>query len=174
MAVATWFVDSAFNPFDIAKLDAKIVLHQTADEDRRGLCIERDADALAGEVLRRSDKPAVHDDETVTKDPGGENRQRHERQFLRGEPADIFRARHFAGVEFQAVRHPVENLAWIVDDKKIEIDTVGFDIAGLQRQHAVVEAAGEGHRQGRHTGHLTEEFAKKLSYYYTTPAATSF
>jgi hypothetical protein len=151
------------------------VLHQTADEDRRGLGIERHADALAGEILRGRDKPAVHDDETVTKDPRGENRQCHEGQFLRGEPADIFRAGHFAGVEFEPVRHPVENLAWVVYDQKIEVDAIGFDVPRLQRQHAVIEAAGEGHRQARHCGgRLIEEFAKKLSYHYTTPAATSF
>src|SRR5215469_12070561 len=59
MAVTPRFVDRALHPFDAGKVDTEIVLNQAADKDRRGLGVERHADALAGKVLRRVDEPAV-------------------------------------------------------------------------------------------------------------------
>ena len=50
----------------------------------------RNADVLAGQVLGRVHTAAVHDDKAVTKDPGREDRQRHERQLLGGKATDIF------------------------------------------------------------------------------------
>ena len=86
MTISARFIDGALHPFDPIKIDAEIVSHQAADEDRRGLGVERDADALAGEILGRGDEPAIDDDEAVAKDPRGENGQRYEGQFLRREP----------------------------------------------------------------------------------------
>jgi hypothetical protein len=77
-------------------------------------------------------------------------RQRHKRQLLGRKSADIFRARHLADVEFQPARHAIEDLPRIVDDQEIEIDAVWFNVAGMERQHPVVETAGERDRQGWH------------------------
>src|SRR6266566_3350889 len=46
--------------------------------------------------------------------------------------------------------HAVENLPRFVDDEKVEIDTFGFDLAGIERRHTVIEAAGERHRNFGH------------------------
>src|SRR5262245_36185849 len=46
--------------------------------------------------------------------------------------------------------HAVENLPRLVDGEKVEIDTFGFDFAGIERRHAVIEAAGE---RDRNFGH---------------------
>ena len=136
----------------IREVDAEVVLHQAADEERGGLGVERHADPLAFEVLRGFDVLAVDHDEAVAKHPRGEHRQRDERQLFRGIAADELGARHLAGVEFQPVGHAVENLARIVHDEEIQIDALGFDVAGLEREHAIVEAAGEGDRQRSHEG----------------------
>ena len=68
------------------------MLHQATDEDGGGLGVKRNADALAGQFLGRVHAAPVHDDKAVTKDPGREDRQRHERQLLGGKATDIFRA----------------------------------------------------------------------------------
>src|SRR5262249_38953090 len=46
--------------------------------------------------------------------------------------------------------HAVENLPGLVDGEKVEIDTFGFDLASMERRHAVIEAAGERHRNFGH------------------------
>ena len=172
IAVEAGLVDGALDPFDLVEIDAEVVLHQAADEDRGGLGVERHADALAGEVLGRLDVLAVDDDEAVAEHPRGEHRQRHERQLLGGIAGDEFGARHFAGVEFQPVGHAVENLARIVHDQEIEIDAVGFDVAGMEREHAIVEAAGEGDRQGGHWVHLLcRKFEAGCAANHIRPAA---
>src|ERR1700730_18239868 len=51
IAVEAGLVDGALDPFDLIEIDAEVVLHQAADEDRGGLSVERHADALAGEIL---------------------------------------------------------------------------------------------------------------------------
>ena len=150
IAVGAGLVDRALDPFDRVDVDAEVVLHQAADEYRGGLGIERHADALAFEVLRGFDVLAVDHHEAVPEHARGEHRQRDERALVRRNAADEFGARHLAGVEFQPVGHAVENLARIVHDQEIEIDAFGFDLAGLQRQHAVVEAAGERDRKCGH------------------------
>src|SRR5580700_6561960 len=62
-------------------------------------------------------------------------------------PAHIFRARHFRRVELELADHAVEQLARIVDIDEIEIDAFGLDLAGPQRDHAVVKPAGKRHRK---------------------------
>src|SRR5215469_10009217 len=37
-----------------------------------------------------------------------------------------------------------------VDGEKVEIDTFGFDLAGIERRHTVIETAGERHRNFGH------------------------
>src|SRR6516162_2358453 len=67
-----------------------------------------------------------------------------------GEPAEDLGARHLAGIEIEIFPHAVENLPLLVDGEKVEIDTFGFDFAGMERRHAVIEAAGE---RDRNFGH---------------------
>jgi hypothetical protein len=160
VTIAARLVDGALHPFDPGKVDAEVVLHQATDEDRGSLGIKRHADALTGQVFRRADEAAVYRNEAMAKYPGGKYRQRHERQFFCRQPADIFGTRHFTGVEFQPVGHPVENLPRIVDGKKIEVDAIRFDVSSVERQHSVVEAAGEGDRQGRHFKRLAQSLRK--------------
>src|SRR4051794_24915454 len=64
--------------------------------------------------------------------------------------ADEFRARHLAGVEFEIDQHPVEDFARMVDRKEIEVDAVRLHVAGVEREHAVIEPTGE---RDRNSGH---------------------
>src|SRR5262245_45961721 len=82
----------------------------------------------------------------VAEGPGGKHRQRNHLVAAGGEPAEDLGARHFACIELEIFPHAVENLARFVDGEKVEIDTFGFDLAGIERRHAVIETAGE--RQG--------------------------
>src|SRR5262249_17342703 len=102
----------------------------------------------AFEVLRRADAGfAVVEDETVAEHARGEGGNRHERTAAGAEPADEFRARHFRGVELELASHAVENVARLVVGKEFQIDAGRLNLSGIEAQAAVVEAAGEGHRQ---------------------------
>ena len=57
------------------EIDIIFILQQAADEQRRRLGVERDADALALELLRRPDRLAVDRDEAVTEDARGKDRK---------------------------------------------------------------------------------------------------
>jgi hypothetical protein len=132
------------------EIDPVLVLQQAADEQRRGLGVERGADALACEVLRRPHRLAVDGDEAVPEDARGEDRQRHHLAAAGGVAADDLGARHLAGVEFEILPHAVEDLAGIIDGDKVEVDALGLHLAGIEREHAVIEAAGEGQRNFCH------------------------
>src|SRR5262249_57327476 len=114
-----------------------------AHEDRCRHGIERHTDALAGEVLGFPDLALVDGDIAVPEYARGKHWDRHHRAVGPHCMADEFRARHLAGVELEIGQHPVEDLARMVDGEKIEVDAVGLHLAGMQREHAVVEAAGE-------------------------------
>ena len=63
-------VGGALHPMHARQIDAILVLQQAADENRGGLGVERNADALALQVLRRLDRFAVDGDETMAEDTG--------------------------------------------------------------------------------------------------------
>jgi hypothetical protein len=74
-------------------------------------------------------------------------------------PADrlgeILGARHLSEVEFQVAGHPVEDFSCArrsIHADKVQLDAVGPHVAGVEIQHAVVQAAGHGELQG--LGHL--------------------
>src|SRR5215468_4254672 len=89
-------------------------------------------------------------DIAVAEDARGEYRDRHHRAVGPHRMADIFRARHLAGVELEIGQHPVEDLAGVVDGEEIEVDAVRLHIAGVEREHAVIEPAGERDWNSRH------------------------
>src|SRR5262249_57908365 len=89
------------------------------------------------------------------------HRQRNHLVAARGEAAEDLGARHFAGVELEIFPHAVENLPRFVDGEKVEVDTFGFDLAGVERRHTVIETAGERHRN---FGHETSP-ARRISVY---------
>src|SRR5215467_5652018 len=64
--------------------------------------------------------------------------------------ANVFRARHLAGVELEIGQHPVEDLAGVVDGEEIEIDAVRLHAAGVEREHAIIEPASERDWNSRH------------------------
>ena len=144
MAVGLGLVHGALDPVHLREIDPVIVLQQAAHEDRGRHRIERNADALAGEILRRADHAAIDRDIAMAEHARGKHRQRHERTVAGGEAGDEFRARHLRGIELLRARHAVENLARAVDGEEVEIDALGLHLLGVERQHAVVEAAGEG------------------------------
>ena len=154
IAVRLRAVGGALNPMHSRQVNAVLVRQHAADEHRRGLGVERYADALAFEVLGRPDRLAVDRDEAVAKDARGKYRQRHQLAAAGGMPADDLGARHLAGVELEILPHAIEDLARTVDGEEVEIDPLGLRLPGIERQHAVVEAAGERHRQFGHVASL--------------------
>jgi hypothetical protein len=150
IAVALGAVDVALNPFAFGEVDAVLVAEQPADEDRRGHRVNRHADALALELLRRLDVLLVDEDEAVPEHARGEHRDGDERTLVGDEARDVFGAGKLRRVEFLRRRHPVEDVARIVVDQEVEVDALDLHLAGVQREHAVIEPAGKGERRFRH------------------------
>jgi hypothetical protein len=86
----------------------------------------------------------------VAEDAGRKHRQRNHLVAAGGESAEDLGTRHFAGVEIEIFPHAVENLPGVVDGEKVEINALRFNLAGIKRQHTVIEAAGEGNRDLGH------------------------
>ena len=72
-----------------------------------------------------------------------------------------------ADVEFQPGGHAVEDVARVVVDQEIEVDAFDLHLAGVERQHAVVEPAGEGQRQLGHRSSVGARFALGCGHYNT-------
>jgi hypothetical protein len=140
----------------VERVDAVIVLQQAADPDRRRHGVELDADPLALKILRLLDHAGIDRDEAVPEHARWEHRQGDERTLAGRVAADVFRRRHLRGVELEPAHHAIEQIARMVDRDEVEVDTVGFHLAGIERHHAVVEAAGEGHGE---LGHCSSWFA---------------
>ena len=153
MAVRLGLVHGALEPSHLRQIDSAIVLQHAANEDRGRHRIKRHPDALAGEIRRRADHPAIDRDIAVAEHARREHRQRHERAVAGGEAGDVLGARHLRSIELQRARHPIENLARAVDGEEVEIDPLGLHLLGVERQHAVVEPAGESDRK---LGHCVE------------------
>jgi hypothetical protein len=132
---------------------------KAANPHRCGLGVERGADALAFEVLRRPDAgPPVDIDVTVAEHPRWKYRQRHQSAVAARHPADEFGRRELRRVELFGPTHPVENLPRGFDAEVVEIDAFDGDFAGSQRFHAIVFAAGEGQSEARHAGSMVLNF----------------
>ena len=147
IAVGAGLVHRALDPFDAGEVDAEVVLHQAAYEQSRGLGVERHADPLAGKVLGRGHVLAVHHDETVAKDARDEDGERDDKAASWRRSG----ARSYSELDISQASnscpaaHAVEDLAGIVDRRgKLRSIAGGRDLAGVQRVHAVIEAAGEG------------------------------
>jgi hypothetical protein len=143
-------VDGAFEPIDLGEIDAVLVAEQAANEHRGGHGVDRHADALALQVLGAFDVLAVDENETVPEHPRGKHRDGDERALVGDEARDVFGAGEFGGIEFEPAGHAVENVARVVVNQEIEIDALDLNVPGVEREHAVVEPAGEGERQFRH------------------------
>ncbi len=153
LAMPARMIDGAFGPAHGGEVDIVVVRENAADPDRCRHGVERNADALAGDVLGRANAGlAVDIDIAVTEHPRGKHRQRHEGVVAAREPADIFGAGEFRGVELLLAAHAIEQVARRVDRDEVEIDILDFDISGPQRLGAVVEAAGK--RQSGHVANL--------------------
>src|SRR5215471_5284855 len=151
MAMLARLLDRALNPANGGEVDAVLMRQMTADPDRGGLGVEGDADALSLEVLRAANAGfPVHIDVAVAEHARGKYRNRHEWTVSPRHPADEFGAGEFGGVEFMAAAHAIENLARIFDGDIIEVDALDRHVAGAQRLHAIVLAAGERQSQTRH------------------------
>jgi hypothetical protein len=145
-------VGAPLHPFDVARLDAELVLHQAAHVDRGRHAVFRHAAALALEVgagldaLRRVDEEVA-----VAKHARGKHRDRDERRVAVAHQARVVRQRHLRGVEFLVLQHAPEDLGRLQRDV-VEIDAVRLDRAVAQGLGAVVRTAGEvetqiGHEQ---------------------------
>jgi hypothetical protein len=119
IAVRLGAVDVALDPFDLGKVDAVLVAQQPADEDRGGHRVDRHADALALEILRRLDVLLIDEDKAVPEHARGEHRNGDERTLPSDEARDVFGTGKFRSVEFQSCRHAVENVARLSSTRKL-------------------------------------------------------
>src|SRR5262249_14439165 len=155
LAMAAGMIDGALGPAHGGEVDIVVVSENSADPDRGRHGVERDADALAGDVLGRADAGlAVDIDIAVPKHARGKHRQRHEWAVAAGEAADIFGAGEFGGIEFLAAAHAIEQVARLLDGDEIEVDVLDLDIAAPERLGAVVEAAGKCQSSQRQSSHV--------------------
>ncbi len=151
IAVPAGFVDGALDPADARQVDAILVDQVAPDPDRGRHRIERNADALAGQLLRAANAGlAIDVDVAVPEHARRKHRQRHERTSAARQPADEFRAGELGDVEFLIAAHAVEDLARRFDGQKIEVDPLDADVAGAQRIGAIVNAAGKRQSQSGH------------------------
>jgi hypothetical protein len=128
----------------LRKIDAEFVLQHAVDEDGGRHRVKRHADPLAFEILRRLDAGlAVDGDEAEPERDRGENRNGDEGTLLVGEALHEFRAGILGNVEFLAARHAVEDRPRLIDLDEVQIDAVGSHLAGIERQHPVIERASE-------------------------------
>src|SRR5467141_3253757 len=131
-------------------VDAVLVLQDSANPHGRGHLVLRDADSLAGELLRLADA-ALRGDENARVpekarwkngdgDEGGV--LTHERHAIRGQ-------RHLRRVELAVAQHPEKRLLdeeFVID----EVDALGTHAAVGERSSTVVVPAGEGELESGH------------------------
>ena len=65
MAMAAASLDRPLHPMDRVDVDAELMHEMTANPDRCGLRIERQADAAALEILRRADAGTLVDEDVA-------------------------------------------------------------------------------------------------------------
>ena len=153
-AMGADFLDRALDPFDGRKVDAVILGEMPAAPHRRGLGIERQADALAFQIPGPRDAGIPVDaEEPVAVGLGREYRNRDEAAVAGGRHRDELRRGELGNVEGALPHHPVEDLARRVDADELEVDPPRSDFARFERVHAVVVAAGEAELE-RHAGPL--------------------
>ena len=118
-------IGAALDPFDVARLDAILVLQQAAHVDRRRHRVFGDAPALALEVGRRLDPLAG--------------------AYQRG----VVRQRHFRDFELVELQHAPENVGRLRGDV-IQLDAFGLHRPVAERKRAVVGTACECQTQLAH------------------------
>src|SRR5207249_3686485 len=98
------------------------------------------------------DETAVDHDEAVAEHARCEHRQRDQLAPAGREARDELGRRELAEIELEPCAHPIEDHAWIVFDQEIQIDPLNSDLAGVERQHPVIEAASKSQRYlGHHS-----------------------
>src|SRR5262249_52083353 len=151
-AVRTRRIHRALHPGDFRQVHSELVLEDAVNEDRRSHRIKRHPDAFAGEVFRiLYSRFAVDGDEAEPEGDRGKNRNGDERALAIDKALDELGRRIFGNVEFLAARHAIEDRPRLIDGDEIEIDAVGLHLAGMEREHPVIEPAGKrqlepGHR----------------------------
>ncbi len=137
-------VHRALDPMDLGQIDAEFVMQHAVDEDCRRHGVERHADALALEILRRLDAGLLVDgNEAHPECDRREHRKGDERTLVAGKALSEFGQRIFRRIEFLAARHAIEDRARLIDGDEIEIDAVRLDLSGVERLHPVIKARRE-------------------------------
>src|SRR5947207_6596389 len=137
LAVSARLLDRALHPADSAQIDAELMLEMSACPDRGGLGVERQADALAFEILGGTDAGArIDEDVAVAKDPRRKHRQRDKAAIAAAGEADEFRGRQFCDIEFLPAHHAVEHFAAGTEREAVEFDALRHDAGLADRLHA--------------------------------------
>ena len=141
-------VHAALEPADGIQIDAVFVLQDTAHPDARGLAVFLHPDPFAFEVSGLPDSgPGVDEDVAVAEHARGKDRDRDERKVAPQTLDDVMREGHFRGIEGPGLDHAGEDFRRGRDRHIAQIHAFRLDHAQVQRLHAVVRAAGEGHAQ---------------------------
>src|SRR2546423_4319038 len=145
LAVSTRLLDRDLHPADSAQIDAELMLEMSACPDRGGLGVERQADALAFEILGGADAGArLDEDVAVAKDPRRKHRQRDKAAGAAAGEADEFRGRQFCDIEFLPAHHAVEDFAARAKREAVWLDALMQYAALSDRLHPVLAPARAG------------------------------
>src|SRR5262249_40977369 len=150
------------HPPDGCEIYIEFMHEMAAHPDRRGLGIERQPDALAIEILGRTDAAArIDEDVAVSKDARGKHRQRDELTIAAAHQADEFGRR-----QLLPAHHAVENLASRPQRDAIEGEPCGDHIPLADGVHPIVTAAGKGQGKTRHGALVAESLTSASCHSY--------
>ncbi len=125
LAVRAGVFHRALHPPNGVEIDAELMRQMSARPQRRGLGVERHADALAFQILGRADAGArIDENVAVPEHARREHRQRHERVVAGALQADEFGGRQLRHVEFLPADHAVEHVATGLEREAGEIDAL--------------------------------------------------
>ena len=125
-------------PFDIAGMNAELVLQDAARPDRPGLLIFRHADALAPQIRRRGDAGVgAHDDAGVEELAHGEDRERNPAGVAARARDDERGHRHLGNIELGKAQLPPEHLGGM-NHGRDKLDALRGDRSLDQRPRALV------------------------------------
>src|SRR5438477_2974618 len=147
LLLATRLLLASDEVIDADRIDAVLVLQNTANPYRRGHLVFGRGDALAGQLFWLPD-PALggHEDARMAEEARREYRNRDEWGIFPRDRHGVRGERHLGHIEFAVAQHAKERLLDMLVQID-ELDAFGLHAAVGERTRAVVIPAGEGQPQ---------------------------